>query len=187
MLITLSDVGLWVPGKIGLTLAFESLIIVASVTGVVTIARSLENLKSWRLILPRKSKRKLITAFEAAERLGKTEDRVWEYAKNGTLDAERFGRSIMICEDSLEKAAQVRIGRPPGSKNKRPSKRDESGIRGLSKVERHFRDLGAIDCRLMSSGPLGQFVWNWVSVKWNASDSWRIYLAMEHPPDELRI
>jgi len=94
--------------------------------------------------MPKKSKRKLISAFEAAECLGISIKRVWAYARRGVLESKRFGRTVLIYEDSLLNAAQVKIGRPPGSKNEvqaegdTPVAADHPGVGDLSRAVRYL-------------------------------------------------
>ncbi len=69
-------------------------------------------------------KKKWITVSEAAEITGKSRHRIWALAAKGVLKSKHVERTLLIHVDSLEKVKQVRIGRPPGSKNKRPARRD---------------------------------------------------------------
>jgi excisionase family DNA binding protein len=58
----------------------------------------------------------ILTAAQAAERLGVSVRRVQQLVKEGRLPAEQFGGAWMIKEEDLKLVENRKVGRPPKAK-----------------------------------------------------------------------
>jgi excisionase family DNA binding protein len=58
----------------------------------------------------------ILTAAQAAERLGISARRVQQLVKDGRLPAEQFGGALMIKEEDLKLVENRKVGRPPKAK-----------------------------------------------------------------------
>jgi excisionase family DNA binding protein len=56
----------------------------------------------------------ILTAAQAAERLGVSARRVQQLVKDGRLPAEQFGGALMIKEEDLKLVENRKVGRPRG-------------------------------------------------------------------------
>jgi excisionase family DNA binding protein len=65
-----------------------------------------------------KAAMKLLTAKEAADRLGVHRSRVHVLIQDGRLPAERFGRAYMIKESDLKLVRNRKPGRPKKKRSK---------------------------------------------------------------------
>ncbi|HEV7903574.1 MAG TPA: helix-turn-helix domain-containing protein [Pyrinomonadaceae bacterium] len=73
-----------------------------------------------------KSRMAILTAAQAAERLGISVRRVQQLVKDGRLPAEQFGGALMIKEQDLKLVENRKAGRPPKA-------RDETGSKASKK------------------------------------------------------
>jgi excisionase family DNA binding protein len=64
----------------------------------------------------------ILTAAQAAERLGVSARRIQQLAKDGRLPAEQFGGALMIKEEDLKLVENRKVGRPPKAKAETASK-----------------------------------------------------------------
>jgi excisionase family DNA binding protein len=64
----------------------------------------------------------ILTAAQAAERLGVSVRRVQQLVKEGRLPADQFGGAWMIKEEDLKLVENRKVGRPPKAKGETDSK-----------------------------------------------------------------
>ena len=64
----------------------------------------------------------ILTAAQAAERLGISVRRVQQLVKDGRLPAGQFGGALMIKEEDLKLVENRKVGRPPKAKAETNSK-----------------------------------------------------------------
>ena len=69
-----------------------------------------------------KSHMAILTAVQAAERLGVSVRRVQQLVKDGRLPADQFGGALMIKEEDLKLVENRKVGRPPKAKVETNSK-----------------------------------------------------------------
>jgi excisionase family DNA binding protein len=69
-----------------------------------------------------KSRMAILTAAQAAERLGISVRRVQQLVKAGRLPAGQFGGALMIKEKDLKLVENRKVGRPPKAKAETDSK-----------------------------------------------------------------
>jgi excisionase family DNA binding protein len=80
-----------------------------------------------------KNRMAILTAAQAAERLGVSVRRVQQLVKSGRLPAGQFGGALMIEEKDLKLVENRKVGRPPKARSEKASKK-ASGKKGKKKA-----------------------------------------------------
>jgi len=90
-----------------------------------------------------------ITTKETAEKLGISTSRVRQMVLAGQLQAEKFGRDLMINETELENVSERKTGRPKkaqngqSDENKKPKSFAEAAKKYIGSVDSGINDLGS--------------------------------------------
>lgn len=90
-----------------------------------------------------------LTTKETAEKLGISTGRVRQMVLAGQLQAEKFGRDLMINEAGLENVSDRKAGRPKkaengqSGENKKPKSFAEAAKKYIGSVDSGINDLGS--------------------------------------------
>lgn len=90
-----------------------------------------------------------LTTKETAEKLGVSTGRVRQMVLAGQLQAEKFGRDLMIKEADIETVSDRKTGRPKkdengqSSENKKPKSFAEAAKKYIGCIDSGINDLGS--------------------------------------------